>query len=243
MLVLAGVTTAIVVNSGGSASQAAPPPPSATDSRTTGNSSTDNSNADNDPSTQQTFVAPVVAGWRGVSWTGYGVAYDVPPSWQPKPGTHIGVGDEATTSKNVTLSASSLYLENYCRQSGSSYRAVAGLTVLPDKDLATAANHLIDNWANYGFTSPSRVAPKVSKSTPQQVTLPDGRKAVLASATITPPPGVPCAASSEAISVVALPSADGSGSAMFMTLGDQGFPGAVSPADLRHIVTSLRRTK
>lgn len=241
VLVLGGVATAVVLNLRDSPTQAAPAPPPATSVPTTTESTTSTtSTADSsDPSERQTFVAPVVAGWQGISWPGFGIAYDVPPSWQPKAGTELGVGDD-TTPNHVIVSAASLYMEHYCRDSGSSYRAIAGATTSTDKDTATAATDLIDNWARYGFTSPSGSAPKVSKTTPQQVTLPGNLKATLVSATITPPAGVACSAPTEAISVVAIPSTNGS--AMLMALGDQGFSGAVSPQDLRKIVTSLRRT-
>lgn len=243
VVVLAGVVTVVALNFRGSASQAAPVPPSATSTSTSEPPTTAPSTGNtSDPSERQTFIAPVVAGWRGIYWPGFGIAYDVPPSWQPEPGKQRGVGDD-TTPNHVILTTVSLYMENYCRDSGTSFRALTGVATSTDKNTTTAATTLIDNWARYGFTSPSGAAPKVSKATPQQVTLTGKRKATLASATITPPAGVPCSAPTEAISVVAIPSADGSGSAMLMALGDQGFSGAVSPQDLRTIVTSLRLTK
>lgn len=236
VLVLGGATTAVVLNSRASSSQAASAPPSATSAPTT-TTSTAPSTTIKDPSEQQTFVAPVVAGWRGIAWPTYGVAYDIPPSWQPKPGTQLGVGDDSTPD-HVLVSAASLYLENYCVDSRTSYRGLTGITSSPDKDTTAAATNLIDKWAHYGFTSPSGAGPKVSKAAPQQLRM-GTTMATLASATITPAAGVPCAAPTEAISVLALPSTNGS--ALVVALGDQGFTGAVSPQDLQRIVTSLRR--
>jgi hypothetical protein len=239
VLVLGGAATVVALNLRSSTSHAAPVP-SPTTSAPTSESTAETTTAPDsgDPSEQQTFIAPVVAGWRGISWPAYGIAYDIPPSWQPKPGTLLGVGDD-TTPNHVSVSAASLYMENYCRDSRSSYRALVGVTSSTEKNTTTAATGLIDKWASFGFTSPSGVAPQVSKTAPQQVTL-RNLHATLATATITPPAGVRCAAPTEAISVVALPSADGS--AMLVALGDQGFSGAVPPADLRRIVTSLRKT-
>lgn len=234
ILLVGGVTTVVVLNLSRPSSQAAPPPSPALNPPATGSSGNGPSST-GEPSDQQSFVAPVVPGWRGISWPAYGIAYDIPPSWQPKPGTDLGVGDD-TTPQHVIVSAASLYMAGYC--STSSYRAITGVASSTSQDATSSATQLIDNWANYGFTSPSHVAPQVAKTPPQDVTLTGNRKATLATATITPPPGVPCSAPQEAISVVAV--SGSSGTAMLLSLADEGFPGAVSPQDLQRIVTSLR---
>lgn len=244
VVLLGGATAAVAValNSSGSSRATPPPNPTATIAPTTTAPTTTRSSGSTtsgQPSDQQTFTPPVVPGWRGVSWPAYGIAYDVPPSWRPKPGTDLGVGDD-TTPKHVIVSAASLYMEGYC-PSGSSYRAITGVTSSQSQDATASATKLLDNWANYGFTAPSGAPPKVTKTPPRDVTLTDNRKGTLASATITPPAGVPCSAPQEAISVVAVSGSNGT--AMLLALGDEGVPGAVSPQDLQKIVTSLRWTQ
>lgn len=243
VLLLAGAITLVAVNLGSNSQASNPPPVASTLAPTTSTTPTTrtSSSADpSEPSSQQTFVDPVVDGWRGISWPGYHAAYDVPPSWQPKPGHVYGVGDD-TGNNNVLVSGVSVFMENYCADSHSSYRALAGLTSSQVKDTTAAATDTIQKWATYGFTSPSGAAAQVSKPSPQPVTLGGGLHATVASATITPPKGDKCASPTEAISVVAVPSSNGSG--IMIAVSDEGVPDVLSPQDLQKIVMSFRQTK
>jgi hypothetical protein len=221
-VLVVGVAATVILLSRRGPDRAAPPPPPAPTPM---------------PSSDQMSVAPVVPGWKGVAWPKFGVAYDVPPAWQPKPGSRIGVGNDLTRD-NESMGAYSIYMENYCRESRSSYRAVAGLTMSKERDNTAAGTTMVQNWARFGFSGHSG-PPRVAMNPPTPVKVDGGkRNATLVSAMVTPAESTPCGSPTVFISTVVLPT-DG-GSAMLLGVADQGIPEAVPPDDVNRALTSLR---
>ena len=187
--------------------------------------------------TRPMSVPALTPGWSGLAWTKFGIAYDVPPGWEPsKPGSLTGFEHGG---ERVSLSAYSDYMRDFCPQQDTSFRAEAGVTSSAEPDTVKAANDTIQQWARLGW-SVNGAPPQVTVNPAAPVDLDSGKlHGQLISATIIPAGPMPCGSPNVYVSLAALRSENGT--AMVMGIADQGVPGAVSPSDVNRVVTSMRK--
>lgn len=177
----------------------------------------------------QVVVPPVVAGWQSVAGRDGGYAYDVPPNWEPDPGTHQDWNDPA-----VRLITSAFLGRYSC---GSGVLGGAGVTTEPQEDPETAARKAATDVVAgaYGGT------PQLGPATEAQVTKADGTAvpARIVVAEVTPARPGGCAAKHAL--VVAMGFGNGSGaSGVMVAYADSDRAGPSVRDDLVRIVRSYR---
>ncbi|MDR7300549.1 hypothetical protein [Haloactinomyces albus] len=183
-------------------------------------------------------VAPVVDGWQGMALLEFGIAYDIPPGWEPETGSLSGFEDG---SEKVTMSGYSSYKRDFCPEEDLSFRARVGLTGSDSPDPATAANNAFRKWARMGWGTAAGELPRLTRNPAKSVTLDGGRvDATIFSGTIIPAEPGPCSPPSVFVSILAIGGNDGSDAALMIGIADQGVPGAVPPADINRSLTSVR---
>jgi hypothetical protein len=199
----------------------------------------------NDPLQPKATGGPQVAGWQPIPINNGGAldtdkAYDVPQGWSPIAGGLATFGDH----NELSLVAPAVHKQGYCPADPKSWRAMAGLAVLPNKGnieigAAAAAQHI----ANTVFTTQDRVQPETKISEPQPVTVYRNKKAVVVTAKLTIPVTEKdkCAAPSVTVAVMMMePNKEGDAeNVSLVAMGDQNVPEATPEQDLTRIVTSL----
>jgi hypothetical protein len=199
----------------------------------------------NDPLQPKSTGGPQVAGWTPIPISNGAAldtdkAYDVPQGWSPIGGGLATFGDHA----EVSLAAPAIYKQGYCPDNPKSWRAMAGVAVLPNKgNIEVGAAAAAQNIANVVFTTKDRVQPETKISDPQPVTVYRNKKGVVVTAKLTVPVTEKdtCAAASVTVAVMML-EANKEGDAdnvSIIAMGDQNVPEATPEQDLSRIVTSL----
>jgi hypothetical protein len=199
----------------------------------------------NDPLQPKATGGPQVAGWQPIPISNGGVldtdkAYDVPQGWSPIAGGLATFGDH----NELSLVAPAIYKQGYCPADPKSWRAMAGLAVLPNKgDIALGAAAAAQHIANTVFTTQDRVQPETKISEPQPVTVYRNKKAVVVTAKLTIPVTEKdkCTAPSVTVAVMMMePNKEGDAeNVSLVAMGDQNVPEATPEQDLTRIVTSL----
>lgn len=229
--IIAVVTTLILVN--GSDERAIP----ATPSEGAPTSSAPATSTTAPSSTSSTLSAePVIPGWRVVTLPRKKVAYDLPPGWVRGDGI---AGFETEDGRRVSVDDHAIYRENFCAEASYSFRGLMGFTSAKSENAEEAADGLINQWAEVGWTSADGTAPKVRISAPKPASPNRGwKEAKLISGTITPAKQGPCDSPTVYIAVMALPRSGGTD--MMLAVADQKVPGAVPPSTIDKALTSLR---
>lgn len=202
----------------------------------TGASTSPSSPATSNPVTS-TDLTPVRPGWQPVPIGDAGVAYDVPPLWETD---HEGVtGFENDSGERLTMSDYSTYMEGFCSQASSSYRAVVGVTSIEDPNAESAAEKVLRRVARLGWSSPDGTEPRTELDSPQQASLDGGAlEGTFLSGTITPADPGPCASPSTYVGAIALPSQQEN--VVMVGIADQEAIGSVAPEEINRSLRSLR---
>ncbi|WP_326569430.1 hypothetical protein VSH64_48165 [Amycolatopsis rhabdoformis] len=99
-------------------------------------------------------VPAVVAGWSSVASRGGVLAYDVPPTWTPEPGTVHG-WDGTATSPGITLTTSASTGRGYCGSDSS--HGGAGLTTEDLGDAEAAARKAVGDLIGSAYAAGAKV--------------------------------------------------------------------------------------
>jgi hypothetical protein len=190
---------------------------------------------------------PQVPGWQIMPISNGGAldtdkAYDVPPNWRPVSGGLATFGEHS----ELSLVAPAVYKQGYCPDDPKSWRAMAGLIIMPNKgDIKVGAAAAAQQVANTVFTTNDRVQPEAEISDPQPVTVYRDKNAVVVTAKLTIPVNEKdkCSAASVTVAVMMMePNKEGdSDSVTMLAMGDQNVPDATPEQDLTQIVTSFHR--
>ncbi|NYH78050.1 hypothetical protein FHR84_001372 [Actinopolyspora biskrensis] len=184
-----------------------------------------------------TSLTPVEPGWQSVPIGDAGVAYDVPPIWETD---HEGItGFENDSGERLTMSNYSTYLDGFCSQASSSYRAVVGLTSIKEPNAESAAETVLRRVARLGWSSSDGTGPRTELDSPQQASLDGGAlEGTFLSGTITPADPGPCDSPSTYIGAIALPSQQEN--VVMIGIADQEAVGSVAPEKVNRSLRSLR---
>ncbi|WP_258174870.1 hypothetical protein [Actinopolyspora mortivallis] len=184
-----------------------------------------------------TPVSPLEPGWQAVAVRDAGIAYDVPPLWETD---HEGItGFETESGRRMALTNYSTFLDGFCSQASTSYRAIVGLTSVEKSDSASAAEHVLRRIAELGWTTPEGAPPKTELDDPRPVELDGGAiTGSFLSGTVVPESVGPCGAPSTYIGVVTV-STD-RGSVALVGIADQETVASVSPEEIDRSLESLR---
>ncbi|WP_438387424.1 hypothetical protein [Actinopolyspora saharensis] len=184
-----------------------------------------------------TDLTPVRPGWQTVPIGDAGVAYDAPPAWETD---HEGVtGFENDAGERLTMSSYSTYLEGFCPQASSSYRAVVGVTSIKESNAESAVTTVLRRVARLGWSSSDGTEPRVELDSPQSASLDGGSlEGTFRSGTITPVEQGSCGAPSTYVAAIALPSQQEN--VVMLGIADQEAIGSVSPERINRSLRSLR---
>ncbi|WP_245560214.1 hypothetical protein [Actinopolyspora halophila] len=184
-----------------------------------------------------TSLTPVKPGWQSVPIGDAGVAYDVPPIWETD---HEGItGFENDSGERLTMSNYSTYLDGFCSQASSSYRAVVGLTSIKEPNAEAAAETVLRRVARLGWSSSDGTEPRTELDSPQQTALDGGAlEGTFLSGTIAPADPGPCDSPSTYIGAIALPSQQEN--VVMIGIADQEAVGSVAPEKINRSLRSLR---
>jgi hypothetical protein len=95
-------------------------------------------------------VPAVVAGWRSVAGTGGSYAYDVPPAWEPAPGTLHG-WEKSGALPGIRLITSAFLGKGFCSGHSGSVLGGAGVTTM-DGDPDAAARKAVTDLGTSAFS-------------------------------------------------------------------------------------------
>lgn len=187
--------------------------------------------------TTSTSLTPAKPGWQPVPIGDAGIAYDAPPVWKTD---HEGItGFENDSGERLTMSDYSTYLDGFCAQASSSYRAVVGVTSIKEPNAESAAETVLRRVARLGWSSSDGTEPRTELDSPQQASLDGGAlEGTFLSGTITPADPGPCDSPSTYIGAVALPSQQES--VVMIGIADQEAVGSVAPEKINRSLRSLR---
>ncbi|MFD2469775.1 hypothetical protein [Amycolatopsis silviterrae] len=185
-------------------------------------------------------VPPVVAGWQSVAGKDGSYAYDVPPSWEPAPGTLHG-WDPAAGSPGINLSTSAFLGKGSCKEDPVGQVGGAGFTTEKTSDAAEAARKAVTDLGVSAYTGEGAPAAKVTPGAPEKAEVKFGgqaREGTLVVAEVTPSGNAPCKPQSVLTGALAL--GTGEKSAVLVAYSEQGRPGSASRDDLVRILHSYR---
>ncbi|SFO85760.1 hypothetical protein SAMN05421810_101205 [Amycolatopsis arida] len=191
-------------------------------------------------------VPAVVDGWQPVPGRDGGYAYDVPPSWTPKPSTlHGWEADDANANPGITLAASAFTGEAHCPADPRRDRGGSGVASVPWSDPALAARNAATSVADHAYSTDGGSPPVLAVGSPQPAEVPFGdatREASVVVVEVTPAAGVsPCLPTTALVAALAVTPAEGDAeSPVLVAYADQGYPDATGRDDLVRLVTSLR---
>ena len=179
---------------------------------------------------------PVVPGWQVVPVPRRTALYDAPLEWWvDNPDNTHGFGP---VEDPITMSGVSIYQPGFCPEDTGSFRAMAGASARKGPDDATVATETAQKLVQLAYTVNGK-APQVQFSPPTPVQIHGGRTATQITATVTHPAPGPCDSPTVHVTVLATNS-DGQTSVVFMSVGDQGVPGAIPPATLEKMASTIR---
>ncbi|PRX48443.1 hypothetical protein B0I33_104259 [Prauserella shujinwangii] len=191
-----------------------------------------------EPSGTAPAVPPEVPGWRPVVARDGGYAYDVPPGWEPRPGTVHG-WEASGSEPRIALVTSAFTGRNSC---GDHDRGGSGVTSAGERDPATAALRTAERVARRAYPPDGGMAPGSAgiETGTTGVLLGDRtRRGAFAIADVTVRPGGdPCLPDRAVVGALAVPG--DSGSVVLVVYADQGVPGAPGRAEVREILLSFR---
>jgi hypothetical protein len=174
-------------------------------------------------------VPPAVAGWQSVAGRDGAYAYDVPPNWEPAPGTQHGWDEHG-----IRLITSAFLGKNFCSTKD---LGGAGVTTEPLADPDAAARKAATDVAAgaYGGT------PQVGPGTDAQVTKTDGTAvpARIVVAEVTPTETGECVARHALVAAMAFGGDPGT-SGVVVAYADSDRSGPSVRDDLVRIVRSYR---
>ncbi|GAA4531226.1 hypothetical protein [Amycolatopsis samaneae] len=186
-----------------------------------------------------------VAGWRSVAGRDGSYAYDVPPNWQPEPGTLHG-WEKGPVLPGITLTTSAFLDSGFCQGQSASKRGGAGVTTVKVADPAGAAAQAVDNLAVSRYSPDAGPLAQVVRQPAQQaeVILAPGRTrpASIALAEVVPTDTGPCAPKRALVAAIAMGTEDPAKpqSAVLVAYADQDVPGAPDREQLLRVLRSYR---
>jgi hypothetical protein len=195
------------------------------------------------PATAQVALLPsTIPGWRAAYASSRNAAYDVPPSWAPSsPSSIRGFRDDA--GNGIVLSGiAALSLDEPCTKGEPGgvpqYKAWAGITGFPSADTAAAARELATRWLDW-FSSDDDKKKTAARPGPAETRTVGDRTGSHVAVEIRDNPQGGCASPHATLRVLAVP--DGKGqSVVLVVLADLDAPGAVTPAEIDQMLTTLR---
>jgi hypothetical protein len=179
-------------------------------------------------------VPAVVAGWQSVSGRDGSYAYDVPPSWTPKPGTVHG-WDKTATAPGITLSTSAFVDESFCPGVSGSRRGGAGVTTEPTGDAEQAVRKAVDDLAVSAYGLESARTPGPAEDATLQIGQAQ-KPTRMVFADVAPKDDGPCTSKHVLVGAIAI--SGPASSAVLVAYADQEVPGARD--DLTRILRSYR---
>ncbi|QWF83067.1 hypothetical protein [Amycolatopsis sp. CA-230715] len=194
----------------------------------------------------QVVVPPVVPGWQSVAGGKGTYAYDVPPSWQPKPGIVHG-WEKDETGPGLSMATSAFVGKNYCPADATRTRGGSGVTPVAQHDYVRAAAETAELVAKYDFTAKGGPPPTVTVAppVPLKVDFGDGksRDGSMTLADVVPAPGADsCTPPKGLVGVAAIKPADDppDGAVVLVVHTDQGYPGETPREQVVQILKSYR---
>ncbi|MFD9958586.1 hypothetical protein [Amycolatopsis sp. NPDC058986] len=193
----------------------------------------------------QVTVPAVVDGWHAVAGRDGSYAYDVPPNWQPKPGTLHG-WEKGPAVPGITLATSAFLDSGFCPGKSSSERGGSGVTTVKVADPATAAAQAVNDLAVSRYSPDAGPLAQIAPQPAQQaeVTLAPGktRPASVALAEVVPSEAGPCVPKRALVAAIAMSSGDAPAaqSAVLVAYSDQDVPGAADREQLLRVLRSYR---
>ncbi|GAA1993763.1 hypothetical protein [Amycolatopsis minnesotensis] len=194
----------------------------------------------------QVVVPPAVPGWQSVAGGKGAYAYDVPPSWEPKPGTVHGWEKDAA-GPGLSLATSAFVGKGYCPSDASRTRGGSGVTPVAQHDYVRAAAETAELVAKYDFTAKGGPPPTVTVAPPVPVEVDFGggksREGSMTLADVVPAPGGdPCLGPKGLVGVVAIKPADNpsDGAVVLVVHTDQGYQGETPREQVVQILKSYR---
>jgi len=194
------------------------------------------------PATAQVALLPAtIPGWRGAYASSRNAAYDVPPSWTPTSPSSIR-GFRTDDGTGIVLGGiANLPLDSACTKGDPGgvpqYKAWAGITGFPSADTAAGATEMAKRWLGWFSSDDGKQAG--ARPGPAQPLTVGGRAGSHVAVEIRDNPRGGCETPHAALHVLAVP--DGRGqSVVLVVLADLDAPGAVTPAEIDQILTTLR---
>lgn len=194
----------------------------------------------------QVVVPPAVPGWQSVAGGKGTYAYDVPPSWEPKPGTVHG-WEKDGTGPGLSMATSAFVGKGYCPSDATRTRGGSGVTPVSQHDYVRAAAETAELVAKYDFTAKDGPPPTVTVAppVPLEVDFGDGksRAGSMTLADVVPAPGADsCTPPKGLVGVVAIKPADDppDGAVVLVVHTDQGYPGETPREQVVQILKSYR---
>ncbi|WP_199430260.1 hypothetical protein [Qaidamihabitans albus] len=190
-------------------------------------------------------VPAVIDGWSPVPGRDGTYAYDVSPSWEPRPTTIHGWQD-GPDNPGITLVTSAFIGQGYCAADDDRDRGGSGLASADQPDPVLAARETATLVARQAYTPDGGAAPGLAVGAPRAVTVPfrDGgeRAAALTLVEVTVRAGAdPCLPDRALVGALAVGSGTASGgSAVLVAYADQGVPGAPAREELERLLRSFR---
>ncbi|MEV6876522.1 hypothetical protein [Amycolatopsis sp. NPDC051128] len=180
-----------------------------------------------------------VAGWQPVVGNDGSYAYDVPPNWEPAPGTLHGWGKTGAIP-GITLITSAFLGRHFC---GDSDLGGAGVTTEPVADLDAAARKAATDVGVSAFSPDNGPLAQVTPDagTDAQLTKADGTKAParIVVAEVVPTKTDGCAAKHALVAVMAF-AGDPGASGVVVAYADSDRSGPSVREDLVRILRSYR---
>ncbi|GAA2781974.1 hypothetical protein [Saccharopolyspora taberi] len=228
VIAIATTIVVLVVNSGGNQAAPVPPAPVPTSKPPATTSS--------EPPAPPVSGPPVVPGWQAVAVPRRSALYDAPLEWWvDNPDNTHGFG---SIDDPVTMSGVSIFQPGFCREDTSSFRAIAGATARKGPDDAAVATETAQKLVQLAYTVDGK-PPQAQFSPPTPVQIHGGRTAMEVNATVTHPAPGACDSPTVHVTILATNS-DGQGSVVFISVADQGIPGAITPDTLHRMAGTMR---
>jgi hypothetical protein len=182
-------------------------------------------------------LAPGVPGWGPVQ-SDRGLAFDIPPTWQPPDGDFRLAILDANQNPLAGMRYTAVYRTGQCAADTAHLAAAAGIGSGTGTDPASAAAVGATNWAHSLYTPDNATRPDVTLSKPADVTV-GSVQGKLITAKVKLTAKSQCGEQSAIVYVVAVPAKD-TGMALLVAFADQDVPKAESDENLRKIASSLR---
>lgn len=185
-------------------------------------------------------VPAAVDGWQSVAARDGSYAYDVPPNWEPVPGTLHG-WEKTATVPGIRLITSAFLGRNFCRKDD---LGGAGVTTEPVADPDAAARKAVTDLGVSAYSSDggplAQVTPDAGADA--QLAKADGTKAParVVVAEVVPTATGECAAKHALVAAMAFGSPGGAASGVVVAYSDADRPGSANREELVKVVQSYR---